>query len=134
MREIKFRLLLCDMVVGYEIHRKGEALFASIMHSVCGEDWKNIHHYFEPILHDNKAQFTGLHDKNGKEIYEGDIVNGYLSFQGGRLPTMGAIVWSDEFAAFAVKNEGGETLFHNHFRSSFEVVGNIYENRELLEE
>lgn len=77
-------------------------------------------------------QFTGLRDKNGKEIYEGDYVEGFLSFEGGRLITAGEIIWNDEFAGFALKNEGGETLLHNHFRDSFVVLGNIYENPELL--
>lgn len=79
-------------------------------------------------------QFTGLLDKPGKEIYEGDIVTGNLFFNGGTLPTMGQIKWDDGFAAFCLLNLGGNTLLHNHDRTSFKIIGNIYENPELLEE
>jgi len=79
-------------------------------------------------------QFTGLIDKEGKEIYEGDIVECDMSYKGGSLPHMGEIVYVDRFGAFATKNEAGETLLHNHLLNTFNVIGNIYENPELLEE
>ena len=94
-----------------------------------------------PILNDVLAgtylkvvmQYTGLKDKNGKEIYEGDIVNCNMSFQGGSLPHMSEIVYLDTFGAFATKNLSGETLLHNHLLNTFEIIGNIYESPDLLE-
>jgi uncharacterized phage protein (TIGR01671 family) len=77
-------------------------------------------------------QFIGITDKNGKEIYEGDIINGFLFYDNSTLPTKGLVKYNKEFAAFCLKNEGGETLFHNHEISSFEIIGNIFENPELL--
>jgi len=73
-------------------------------------------------------QYTGLKDTKKREIYEGDILEGSLSWEGGVLPTKGEVVFDKTFAAFALKNEGGVTLFHSHVISSFKIVGNIYKN------
>jgi len=83
-------------------------------------------------------QFTGLQDKNGKEIYEGDIVAGYPH---GSV----FIAWDDQYACFSCywfyTNEGESVsedfgLFAVQLESckaDWCVVGNIYENAELLE-
>lgn len=69
-------------------------------------------------------QFTGLHDKNGKEIYEGDIIrDSSAEYQ----------VWIEEGAMLI----GGKSREWDQFLRTFnvakmEVIGNIYENPELL--
>lgn len=74
-------------------------------------------------------QFTGLHDKNGKEIWEGDVVRFY------RHRTIENIRW--EVAAIRWKANGyvlGDDavyFFGDEWRE-FEVIGNIYENPDLL--
>jgi uncharacterized phage protein (TIGR01671 family) len=77
-------------------------------------------------------QYTGLKDKTGREIYEGDIIEGKLFHDGGTLPTMGVVEFDSHHAAFCLRNHGGQTLFHNHDVRSFDVIGNIFENPELL--
>jgi uncharacterized phage protein (TIGR01671 family) len=81
------------------------------------------------------GQYTGLKDKNGKEIYEGDIVvfEDMTSTESGywERDCIGIVVWGEETAAFEVTNrlsaESYEVL------SDCEVIGNIYENKELLQ-
>lgn len=136
MREIKFRLLLCNMVVGYEVHRKGEALYVSVMHSPSGEDWKNIQ-YFEPILHDDKVRFTGLRDKNGKEIYEGDIVKSHFNWKSYPV-VFGSCELRDSTGEFEGFFDGlawdGTPFGRDAYGGTdhYEVIGNVYENPELL--
>lgn len=70
-------------------------------------------------------QYTGLKDKNGKEIYEGDIVKGmFYGFPMPEYDYIFQIYWDEKEKGFMA----------NYFESSeCEVIGNIYENPELLE-
>lgn len=72
------------------------------------------------------GQYTGLHDKNGKEIYEGDILKG--TFYGFPMPEYDyvfQIYWDEKEKGFMA----------SYFEpSECEVIGNIYDNPELLGE
>lgn len=88
---------------------------------------------------DNVEQFTGLHDKNGKEIYEGDILtnsNGNCNY---------AISWSrkscrfigkgndgDKYGPYTLKISIASRYEENLFKNELEIIGNIHENPELL--
>ena len=137
MREIKFRAwdkkknqMYREV---YVLHPSTQMIKATTM----GEDngWMN---YVERCV---LMQYTGLTDKNGVEIYEGDIVGGY--------PHGTVFVrWSDEGACFesvsydAIEDDEGEvtrtevtTLLANDLsdcKDAWEVIGNIYENPELM--
>lgn len=95
---------------------------------------------YEPLndqlaYQENLMQYTGLKDKNGKEIYEGDIAK---DFQG----KLYYVLWDDAGFSWAwyqnnyphglYKSAGSETINWQRRIESCEVIGNIYENSELL--
>lgn len=71
-------------------------------------------------------QSTGLKDKNGKVIFEGDIVSGFFSENH-------EVVWREKRGCWVIQtiNTIGFTELAK-FNKNLEVIGNIYENKELL--
>ena len=87
-------------------------------------DWRDMAQYLE-----NCGQFTGLHDKNGKEIFEGEIL-----FNNDRKEHC-IVKYSQEKAMFIVKylESNDEFPLWESISNLCYSVGNIYENQELLE-
>lgn len=74
---------------------------------------------------DELMQFTGLSDKNGKEIYEGDILKS-SPYSIGAVLFRNGVFLSEE-------NRDGEPFCYPAFHFSIsEIIGNIYENPELM--
>ena len=90
----------------------------------------------------NLMQYTGLKDKNGEEIFEGDIVKVKL-YKGeeekyfiGKVEYFGSnfIVDADNNSEYHVYDLDGFGIDYRYNLEDCEVIGNIYDNPELLEE
>ena len=122
MREIKFRAWWAEPKIMHEFEL-GQDYFKGCL-GADGECYTCELEFADAIM-----QYTGLKDKNGKEIYEGDVLRGYGS----------------AIKRFVVSfSNGSFVLYHNFGRWGLlsrifeieelpvEIIGNLYENPELL--
>lgn len=121
MREIKFRAWDKNSSKIYPVEQWSKKSWVAIPVQVTEDDWELEQRKMEDVV---IMQFTSLLDKNGKEIYEGDVVkcrteldfiNKEIVFENGM---------------FAVLS--GEYVIEIPKLMDIEVIGNIYEHPELL--
>lgn len=135
MRQIKFkgrRLDNCRWVYGSMAVVKDECFIGKAavpINPVYKTTWTAVDK-------NTVCQFTGLCDKNGIEIYEGDIVNLHDSHE-----TCGVIEYRDNIAAFVLcrekvnnrhKGDGTDYQLYAGRQERYEIVGNEYDNPEML--
>jgi uncharacterized phage protein (TIGR01671 family) len=78
---------------------------------------------------------TGLKDKNGKLIYEGDLLSLTDPYNGNTAKGCAKVILSHEYAGgWVMTSDGIETLTIGKRTNYVEIIGNIHENPELLEE
>lgn len=118
-REIKFRAWdneLKEMIYPHESYRPHHQWFTDEKTIV----YANMQNGFSTT---DIMQFTGLLDKNGKEVFEDDI----CIFWGG----IGEVIYKDTFAEWRFKHSNGDD-YTMSAGETIEVIGNIYQNSELL--
>lgn len=79
------------------------------------------------VIPESVGQFTGLTDKNGNKIFEGDIVK-CLSLENGYVNK--EVYYAEDRARFVLGSLGSDYDFEEYI--NVEVIGNIYDNPELL--
>ena len=96
--------------------------------------------YIREIDEVELMQYTGLKDKNGKEIYEGDIIKynfkSLIEKEGINRDRIAPVYWQEFRGCWAVKESkycNNDLFTYIQNGNVVEVIGNIYENSELLE-
>ena len=86
--------------------------------------------YSEELSYLKIAQFTGMKDNKGKDIYEGDILSCDREWYEGKL----IIIYNEDKARFEVSKSirSSHKDILTNVRNGFNVIGNRYENPELL--
>lgn len=134
MREIKFRGKRLDdgeWVYGSYINYK--SIYGKQCHTIVTNANLEKDITKNQIAPKTLGQFTGLKDKNGKDIYEGDKIIGKRHYGKKVVDVIGFVFYDKETTCYKV-----DCNYFNGRRLSawknIEVIGNIYDNQELLDE
>ncbi len=144
-REIKFRGKREDngewVCSGNIIHfNEGNEFYIPVQNSKCictHDENENIIEIkasqgrFYKVIPETVGQYTGLIDRNGTKIFEGDILKYHV--QSDVLINTGVVNWDSKNARWALQLNTMNPCFYLHKPETVEVIGNIYDNHELLE-
>lgn len=133
MRELKFRIWVKDEEryydetdeESYQIIPNGQVTYTSEAYEEDGVFYTDTTNATNNVV---VEQYTGLKDKNGKPIYEGDIVGFKWT------KSLYVVTYRKYDASFILENDEREETIHLSLdKDDFEVFGTIHENPELLE-
>lgn len=122
-REIEFRAYIKNENIMIDVpiidFRKSAKCIRTIYNQTTASEWK---YKFDDIV---LMQYTGLKDKNGKKIFEGDIVKNTLILENNTFATnIDVVEFNQEDCSFML----GKNKRHFNKNLDLEVIGNIYEN------
>lgn len=133
MRPIKFRgrdVITGNWAYGYYYPSNGHSIIRDDKNAEC------------IVMPETVGQLSGLLDKNGKEIYEGDLVNVSVGSGFQKITIIGKVEYETQACAFWIKwRDGKASRYHemkadsggDYFQSNYyEVIGNVFQNPELL--
>jgi len=125
MREIKFRAYHKkeERFYYFDLETCTKTIYVGYYHPITSEKDCELD---DPNLYSEKQLYTGLKDKNGKEIYGGDIV------KTDEAGWVAQVIYSrDDFMCIGLDEKGFSAMCN---WEEFEVIGNIYENPNLLDQ
>ena len=89
------------------------------------------------VLPESVGQWTGLVDRHGKEIFEGDVIRFTRNTGPIYKPTISSDVcvvrWVEEKSSFRLCYRTQRQKFHTAYSDKYEIIGNIHDNPELME-
>ena len=118
MREILFKAKTCN----------GEWVEGLLAHK--DSKWYISNKAGQPFAYEVRpetiCQYTGLTDKNGNKIWENDVVKDNVVF--------GSVVFDEKYAQFMIDDEFDGHQDYSDWWQEVEVIGNIFDNPELMKE